>query len=112
MKVPKLKTCLVLEEQVAAPDGAGGEAEAWVVIGTHYAALTSQGVAEGESGQRRFGAVTYKATLRHVPYGAANRPRADHRFRLGTRLFNILGVADADDRNQWLTCWLEEGAPA
>ena len=50
--------------------------------------------------------------IRYVHHGAAIRPRPDHRFREGQRIFNILGVAEADDRRQWLTCWLEEGAPA
>ena len=48
MKMPKLKTRLILEEQFAAPDGAGGETDAWIAIGEHNAELTAQGVSEGE----------------------------------------------------------------
>lgn len=112
MKTPRMTIRLTLEQQISAPDGAGGETEDWVVVADHHAALTVRGATEGESGARRFGAVTYKAIIRYVAHGAADRPRPDQRFRDGERIFNILGVADADDRRQWLTCWLEEGAPA
>lgn len=109
MKAPRLSTRLVLEQRVFSPDGAGGEADEWAVVGVHYAALEARSATEAEVGARRFGAVNHRATLRYAPHGAAARPRADQRFRAGERVFNILGVADADDRQQWLTCWLEEG---
>ena len=112
MTVPRLSSRLLLEELVASPDGAGGETEAWVAVATHHVALIAQGAAEGENGRRRYGATSYKATLRYAPHGDVNRPRPDQRLRDGARIFNILGVADADDRRQWLACWLEEGGPS
>jgi head-tail adaptor len=112
VRAPRLTTRLILEEQVAAPDGAGGEADIWVAIGEHHAVLLARNASEGEAGARRFGAVSYRATIRYAHHGAIVRPRPDQRFRDGARIFNILGVADVDDRRQWLTCWLEEGAPS
>lgn len=110
MKAPQLSTRLILEERVSTPDGAGGEADEWTTIGVHHVALDARSAAEGEIGERRFGSVNYRATMRYAPHGAVGRPRADQRFREGERIFNILGVADADSRKQWMICWLEEGA--
>ncbi|MGB0853834.1 MAG: head-tail adaptor protein [Pikeienuella sp.] len=112
MTAPRLTTRVVLEERVASPDGAGGEGDHWTAVGVHFIALLARSAAEGQTGLREHGAVSYRATLRHAPHGSAARPRPDQRFREGERIFNILGVADADDRKQWLTCWLEEGAPS
>lgn len=109
MIAPRLSARLVLEDRSSTPDGGGGADDVWTPIATHQAALSARSATEGEVGDRRFGAVSYRATMRYLAPENPLRPHADQRFRLGTRVFNILGVAEADDRRQWLTCWLEEG---
>ena len=112
MTGPRLNEVMVLEEHLPVPDGAGGDAPQWVAVCTLHVALRARAAAETETGESRYGVTAYRATLRYAPHGALERPRPDQRLRTGDRIFNILGVAEADDRKQWLTCWLEEGGAA
>lgn len=101
---------LTLEALSATPDGAGGQAEHWSAVATHFADVRSYSGREREVGGRASARVTHKALIRHVAFGAPTRPRPDQRFREGDRIFAIRAVAEADDRRGYLLCWLEEGA--
>lgn len=103
MKV-SLNRKLVLEEAVRVPDGAGGFTQAWTPLGTLWAEV------KPGSGREKFVAgvtrssVPHRITVRGAPVGASNRPKPDQRFREGTRLFRILGVAERDADGRYLLC--------
>lgn len=101
---------LVLEERMAAPDGAGGLFESWGTRGVLWAAIEAASARENFAGGRPASRVTHRARIRYAAFGAAERPVPDQRFREGERIFAIRGVTEADDRRERLICWLEEGA--
>ena len=99
-----------LEALTQTGDGAGGLSESWTPVTTIYADVVASTGKETLSGGRAAARVTHKAFIRHQPFGAPSRPRPDQRFREGARSFAIRAVAEADDRREYLVCWLEEGA--
>jgi head-tail adaptor len=108
MTAPVLNRRLALEAAVRVPDGAGGHTLQWQVLGHLWAAL------KPGSGRERAGefvtlaTVPYRITVRAAPPGATSRPRADQRFRDGTRVFRILAVSEADPQGHYLTCFAHE----
>ncbi|MEO0820009.1 MAG: phage head closure protein [Pseudomonadota bacterium] len=106
---PTLSRRLTLERRDTVLDSGGGETGDWVALGTHWAELKPASGRERVSGDRPGARVTHKVTIRSAPIGSSRRPDATQRFRLGSRVFDIRGVADADDAGAFLICWVEEG---
>ena len=107
-ELPHLSRALLLETPIRTPDGAGGFDEVWQELGTLWADVTAAG------GRQRTGAATavsdvgYRIIVRSAPHGNPQRPRPEQRFREGTRLFNILAVAEDDASGRYLTCYANE----
>ena len=109
MAVPAMNTELVLETPRRVADGGGGFAVVWAPVGTLWVDIRSIGARERVSGVREASRITHRITLRSAPANSPRRPTSEARFRQGERVFAIRGVAPADERNQYLTCWAEEG---
>ncbi len=109
MRVPVLNTELVLEAPVRATDSGGGVDLTWTEIGTLWAEVRPSASRERLSGGREVSRVTHKVLIRSAPVNSPRRPTAEARFRTGSRIFAIRGVAEADKRGKYLTCWVEEG---
>ncbi|MEO1274839.1 MAG: head-tail adaptor protein [Pseudomonadota bacterium] len=105
----KLSRKLVLEERSRTADGMGGADVAWVTVGTLWGQLVARSGGEGFSNAEEASRQAWRITVRGAPKGAPSRPRADQRFREGTRIFNILSVAEADPEGRYLICNAEEG---
>ena len=100
---------LVLEARETAPDGAGGFAVGWAPKGTLWADVSVRsGREDFIAGQAR-PRVRYRILVRAAPVGAASRPRDDQRLREGTRVFDILTVAEHDVSGRYLEILAEEG---
>ena len=106
---PKLTRKLVLEERQRVPDGGGGATENWTALGSHWGALRAVAAREATAGGRPVSRVTHELFVRGAPPGSPRRPTADQRFRMGSRVFAVRGVSEADDSAGWLRCWVEEG---
>lgn len=106
---PRLSRKLVLEERTRMPDGGGGVVETWTGLGSHWAAMRPLRARESAPGERPVSRVTHELTIRAAPPGSPRRPAADQRFRMGSRLFAIKGVAEADPDGAYLRVWVEEG---
>lgn len=106
---PRLTRRLTLEARVATPDGGGGERHLWSPLGTLWAELKPTSGREVLSGLRPGSRVTHRVTIRSAPLGSPRRPEAAQRFRLGSRVFDIRGVAEAEPADAYLTCFVEEG---
>ncbi len=99
----------MLEERVATPDGMGGQSVLWAGLGSLWAEMTPRtGRSEVISG-REVARQIWRIVVRAAPVGAPSRPRADQRFREGTRIFNIQSVAELDGDARYLLCLAEEG---
>ena len=104
MNAPKLNRVLSLEERLRTPDGAGGFSETWQALGLIWAELKAGTGREAGIDFATLSRVPYKITVRAAPYGAASRPKADQRFRDGTRVFSILAVTEAGTDGRYLIC--------
>ena len=109
---PKLTRPLMLEARERVSDGAGGFAVGWVTLGMLWAEVRVR------TGREEFIAavarprVRYRIVVRGAPFGAASRPRAEQRLREGTRVFDILTVAEFDAGGRYLEITAEEGIAA
>ena len=104
MSVPRLNRVLVLEEKVRASDGAGGFSETWQSLGIVWAELRAGTGREQGEDFATHSRVPYRITVRATPFGAPSRPKADQRFRDGTRLFSILAVTERGTDGRYLIC--------
>ena len=109
MANPLLNTELVLETPRQISDGGGGYRTVWSPIGTLWAEVTPRSARETAIGGRAASEVTHKIVIRGAPESSPRRPTPDCRFRSGSRVFAIRGVAPEGARGQYLTCWAEEG---
>lgn len=109
---PTLNRRLVLEEAQRSPDGAGGYDEAWMALGVLWAQVDAGSGRELRGGGISLSRTRYRITVRAAPYGAPSRPRPEHRFRDGARVWRILSVAESDARARFLTCIAEEEVAA
>lgn len=108
MKAPKLNRKLALEAPVQVPDGAGGFAETWTVLGTLWGALKPGTGREGQAAGLSVSSMSYRIIVRAAPDGAPSRPVPGQRFVDGTRRFRIFAVGEADAGAQFLTCFARE----
>ncbi|MDB6453236.1 head-tail adaptor protein [Falsirhodobacter sp. 20TX0035] len=92
----RMNRALVLEAPVDAPDGAGGRSRTWSALGTLWADV--------QAGAVKDGVVALKVRVRAAAVGAPSRPVTGQRFRVGERVFPILGVTEED---RILTCHAE-----
>lgn len=112
MSFNRLNRPMVLETAQVSPDGAGGQALAWVALGTLWCELRA-----GAGGERRGeiipeGQMRFRIYMRAAPQGSPQRPRPDQRLREGQRLFRILAVSEADPAGGFLVCHAREEVPA
>lgn len=110
MRSPVLSRKLVLETVLTTPDGAGGRAESWAVLGTMWGDVSVRSGRETDGASGAQTVTAFRITVRGAPVGASNRPIAGQRFRDGTRLFRILAVSEADRAGRYLTCYANEEA--
>lgn len=101
--IGQLTRRVVLEAIIRAPDGAGGAVETWTTVATVFAAVRALGGGESFAFDRTTGRATHEIIIRH---------RSDvipaMRFRMDTRIFEILAARDEDGRRRHLRCLVEE----
>lgn len=99
----RLRTELIVEDVVAAGDGAGGVVETWVEVATLFAHV------EPVRARTRFGAdqhqvdISHRITIRHRD-GILRRMR----FRNRERVFEIRSLVDPDESGRYLVCETRE----
>lgn len=102
---PPLRRLANLEAQIDMSDGAGGYTKGWTRLADHWVAITPTSGVESFEGSQQASRVTHRIRLRCT---RALRPRADQRFIVGSRQFDIRAVFDTDGRGRFLTCLCEE----
>jgi head-tail adaptor len=107
-RTPRLSCRVTLETPVRTPDGGGGVTLDWMPQGRIWAEIRASSAREGVVGERPSARVTHRISIRRGAV-AAQRPTPEQRLRLGSRIFAILGVAEADPGGAYLTIWAEEG---
>lgn len=108
MTVVVLSRRLVLEQPVAAPDGAGGYARSWEPLGTLWAEVVATSGRERDGGTVSLSSSQFRITVRGAPEGQEARPKPEQRFREGTRLYQIEAVSVRDPQGRYLICRASE----
>lgn len=103
IRVSDLRHRVEIEEAVRASDGGGGAIVTWTPVGEVWAAIWTRSSDEAFYADRSAGRATHDIWIRF-----RGDVKPDMRFRAGTRVFNILGVIDAEDNSRWLRCPSEE----
>ncbi len=104
----RLNRKLVLEEAQRVADGAGGQVETWVALGTVWASVRA-GAGREQAGQLvSVSRVPYRIVVRAEPEGSAVGPCPDPRVCGGQRVFRILAVAEHDAAAHFLMCHARE----
>jgi SPP1 family predicted phage head-tail adaptor len=103
VKAGDLRHRIIIERAARADDGAGGATLDWQTVAEVWAAIWSRTVDEKFVLDRIAGTATHDIWIR---YRADVQP--DMRIRFGTRVFDILGAIDIEDRGAWLKCPVEE----
>lgn len=104
----RLNRQLILEAPERLGDGAGGYVKSWTALGTLWGQVTAGAGREVAGATAPLSRVPYKIVVRAVPVGTDARPKADQRFREGTRVFRILSVAEDDRNGRYLMCSAQE----
>ncbi|ROU02399.1 head-tail adaptor protein [Histidinibacterium lentulum] len=108
MSAPRLTRWLTLEDRQRVPDGAGGYVEAWVPLGTLWAAVdarSGRGVAGPAGAQARLG---LRITVRAAAEGSPARPVPGQRLRDGGRVFAVHAVGESHAGALYLDLHAEE----
>lgn len=94
----------MLEVRSTSQDSFGGQAEAWTLLATVWAAIRAL------SGRALFAAQAAQSEVTHeIVINWRNDVGPEMRFKYDGRLFNIKSVADEDEGRQWLCLRCSEG---
>lgn len=104
----RLNVALTLETPDRVADGLGGFQLIWRAEGRLWANLRAVGGDQRLAEVGPSSVASWQITVRAAPMGDARRPRADQRFRLGTRVFRIQSVAESDAVGRYLNCLAKE----
>lgn len=107
-RMPRLNRRMVLETPIDAPDGAGGILRSWVALGEKWVELRPLQGKLAELGDVPVALSRAKIVLRSGSPTSPSRPRAEQRFREGTRVFLIDAVADLTPAARYLVCHVRE----
>lgn len=100
----QLNVPLVLETPERVSDGMGGYRLDWRPLGQLWAGMRAGAGGEKFAEVGAKSVVTWRITVRAALSGDPRRPRAEQRFRMGTRLFRIASVAEEGAEGRYLTC--------
>lgn len=112
MRKPVMNIELILEEPKQVTDGGGGYEVVWSPVGTLWAEIKGTSASERVVGGREISELSHQIVVRGAPDGSPRRPTTQRRFRSGTRVFQIFGIANYDERGRYLTCWTKEAVAA
>lgn len=107
-EVLKLNRRFALEVAERVPDGAGGHAENWTVLGTLWGQLKSGAGRERLTGGVALSAVSCRIIFRAAQAGSPQRPKPEQRLREGSRVYRILAVGDYDRAGRYVICHASE----
>jgi head-tail adaptor len=99
---------LTLEQRQRVPDGGGGFAETWVVLGQMWGEVHSRGVRATEVEAGALSRIRYRIVVRGAADGSVMRPKTGQRFRNGAKAYAIDSVSEMDASAVYLECWARE----
>ena len=103
VKIGDLRHRVQIESPVRAGDGGGGASVTWTLVAEVWAAIWPRGSDEVFDLDRVAGRASHDIWIRK-----RDGVKPEMRMRFGTRVFDILGVIDVEDRGRYLRCPAEE----
>jgi len=101
--IGRLRHRVTLQQPVDADDGSGGTTRTWSDVATLWARIEPLSADERVAAGRIEAAADHRIVIRwRAGVTAAMR------FSFGTRVFEIRGVTDRDERHRFLDCLCEE----
>jgi SPP1 family predicted phage head-tail adaptor len=88
-----------IETAARTSDGGGGATVTWTLVADVWAAIWPRTSDETFDADRNAGRATHDIWIRF-----RGDVKPDMRIRFGTRVFDIRGVIDAEDRGRWMKC--------
>lgn len=109
MRAGELRHVIVIEQQSTAQDSMGGQVTTWSTLLTTRAAINPLSAIERSASQAIATDVTHQLTMRYHPLLADPVLNATRRVRYGSRLFEIRGTLNVDERNRTVMIEAHEG---
>lgn len=99
---------LILETPERLPDGMGGHRTQWRVLGTLWAHMQAASAREARGEVGASALARWRLVVPGARAGDPRRPRPGQRLRMGSRLFTVEAVVEADGAGRRLTVWTRE----
>jgi SPP1 family predicted phage head-tail adaptor len=109
MRAGPMRHQVVIEGRQATQDTFGEQSTTWATVDTVYADINPLSGREREAAQAINVEISHEITIRYQDEFSDPRVVAAYRVRYGTRLFNIHGSANVDERNREITLLAGEG---
>lgn len=103
VRISDLRHRVRIESPVRASDGVGGAILTWSLFREVWAAIWPRSADEGFAGNRIAGKASHDIWIRKL-----DGVKPEMRIVSDTRVFNILGVIDVEDRGRFYRCPSEE----
>jgi len=104
-----LRHLVVIEQQAQTQDSFGGQPLTWTAVDTVWADINPLSGREREASQAINVEISHEITIWYQARFADPKVMAAYRLRYGTRLFNIHGTLNVDERNREITILAGEG---
>jgi SPP1 family predicted phage head-tail adaptor len=103
MRAGQLRNYVTVQTPTITQDSSGQPSETWSTLWTAWASIEPQSASEGLTGEGVLASRSYVVTMRYL---ASITPRC--RISWGSRVLDIVGVMNTDERNQMLTLTCRE----
>lgn len=97
VRIGDLRHRVQIESAERSSDGGGGATVTWTVVADVWAAIWTRSSDEAFEHDRMAGRATHDIWIRH-----RTDVKPEMRIRSGSRVFDVLGAIDVEDRGRWL----------
>jgi SPP1 family predicted phage head-tail adaptor len=109
MRAGDLRHLVVIEKRAATQDTFGEQSQTWQTVDTVWADINPLSGREREAAQAINVEISHEITIWYQAQFSDPKVMAVYRVRYGTRLFNIHGTLNVDERNREITILAGEG---
>lgn len=106
----QLRRRIAFQTRAASKDSYGSATHLWQTVNVCWAAVEPLSAREQAVAAQTLGTVSHQITVRYQSFMADPSAVAAMRIQYGTRLFNISGLMNQDERNRLVTILATEGA--
>jgi SPP1 family predicted phage head-tail adaptor len=109
MRAGAMRHRVQIQDQSTTLDTFGGQPLTWTTLATIWADIQPLSAREKEASQAINVEVTHEITIRYQAQFNDTKAMAARRLVYGSRLFNIHGILNVDERNKQMTILASEG---